>query len=158
MVQLFPTSHIENYMAKADYVVQLSDWEAFCYSLVEALSIGTPVITTQLPVLDEIGVKPGKNGYVIDDIETFDTTALLDIPSFKYTYNNSTQITKWKKLLGNTKPKGDYIPEKMVNVIVLKQYRDMELDRVVKEGEELEMPEDRAKEIEGAGYLKIKEA
>lgn len=158
MVQLFPTSHIENYMAKADYVVQLSDWEAFCYSLVEALSIGTPVITTPLPVLDEIGVKPGKNGYVIDDIETFDTTALLDIPSFKYTYNNSTQITKWKKLLGNTKPKGDYIPEKMVDVIVLKQYRDMELDRVVKEGEELKMPEDRAKEIEGAGYLKIKEA
>lgn len=157
MVQLFPTSHIENYMAKADYVVQLSDWEAFCYSLVEALSIGTPVITTPLAVLDEIGVKPGKNGYVIDDIETFDTTALLDIPEFKYNYNNSTQITKWKKLLGNTKPKGDYIPEKMVDVIVLKQYRDMELDRVMKEGDEAEMPEDRARQIEGAGYLKIKE-
>lgn len=102
-------------------------------------------------------MKSGKNGFVIEDIETFDTTALLDIPEFKYNYNNSTQITKWKKLLGNTKPKGDYIPEKMVDVIVLKQYRDMELDRVMKEGDETEMPEDRARQIEGAGYLKIKE-
>ena len=67
-------------------------------------------------------------------------------------------ITDKEGELAFGKPKGNYIPEKMVNVIVLKQYRDMELDRVVKEGEELEMPEDRAKEIEGAGYLKIKEA
>jgi glycosyltransferase involved in cell wall biosynthesis len=31
-------------LRRADYVVQLSDTESFCYTMVEALSVGTPVI------------------------------------------------------------------------------------------------------------------
>jgi glycosyltransferase involved in cell wall biosynthesis len=36
-------SNIKDYIAEADYLVQLSSEEAFCYSVVEALEIGTPV-------------------------------------------------------------------------------------------------------------------
>lgn len=56
---------IINFIADADYLVQLSDTESYCYSLVEALSVGTKVISTNLPVLDELQID-SKHGVIID--------------------------------------------------------------------------------------------
>ena len=66
IIYMKPRLDIINYIANADYLVQLSDNEGYCYSVVEALSVGTPVIVTDVPVLKEIGVVNGKNGWVID--------------------------------------------------------------------------------------------
>lgn len=60
-----PKENILDYIAKADYLVQLSDAEGYCYSIVEALSVGTPVIATDMTVLSEIGVVNGKNGFIV---------------------------------------------------------------------------------------------
>ena len=55
---------ITNFIAASDYLVQLSDTESYCYSLVEALELGVPVISTKLPVLKELGIT-SKHGIII---------------------------------------------------------------------------------------------
>ena len=157
IINMQPRLDIADYIRMADYLVQLSDTEAFCYSIVEALIVGTPVITTPLPILEEIGVKDGKNAHIIEDPKTYDTTQLLDIPEFAYNYNNSTQITKWRKILGNTKPKGNYKPPTTVTVRIIKAYKDIELDQYMRPGDEAEMTPERAEKVEGAGFGIIQE-
>ena len=43
-------------IAQADFLVQLSDNEGYCYSIVEALNLGIPVVVTPIPVFKEIGL------------------------------------------------------------------------------------------------------
>ena len=150
-------SNIKDYIAEADYLVQLSSEEAFCYSVVEALEIGTPVIVHPLPVFEELKIRDGKEGYIIPFDMNFDTEKLWKIPKVKYKYNNGTIVSKWKQILGNTTPKGDYEPEKMLLVRVIRKYRDMQLQRVLNKGEKVLMPEERAKAVEEVGYGVIEE-
>jgi glycosyltransferase involved in cell wall biosynthesis len=73
IIFLEPTLDIAPYIKSADYLVQLSDKESFCYSIVEALELGTPVLTTPIDILPEIDFKDGENGYSIPfDIDGFD--------------------------------------------------------------------------------------
>lgn len=44
-----PSYDIRDYIAEADWLVQLSDTEGYSYSLLEALCLGTPVIVTDMP-------------------------------------------------------------------------------------------------------------
>lgn len=155
MIKMEPTLDVREYIRKADYLVQLSDSEAFCYSIVEALIESTPVITTPLPVLEEIGVQDGANGYIVPFDMDFDAEKLLDIPSFKYAYNNRTIVMHWKKLLGNTKPTHSYKPEETLNVRILKHYSDVELQKDVYPGEVYPMRKDRAEQVEKVGFGKI---
>lgn len=59
-----PSSNNKALIGAADYLVQLSDTESFCYSAYEALIMGKPVIVTDFPESVNI-VKQGKNGYII---------------------------------------------------------------------------------------------
>ena len=43
-------------IAQADFLVQLSDNEGYCYSIVEALNLHVPVVVTPIPVFKEIGL------------------------------------------------------------------------------------------------------
>ena len=56
---------ILDYIANADYLVQLSDTEGYSYSIVEALSVGTPVIATDFAVAREQGIEDGKTGWIL---------------------------------------------------------------------------------------------
>ena len=56
---------ILDYIADADYLVQLSDTEGYSYSIVEALSVGTPVIATDFAVAREQGIEDGKTGFIL---------------------------------------------------------------------------------------------
>jgi glycosyltransferase involved in cell wall biosynthesis len=58
--------------AAADAAVLSSSWENFPHSLVEALSVGTPVIATQVGGVAEI-VEDGRNGLLVppNDVEAF---------------------------------------------------------------------------------------
>lgn len=51
-----PTLDINGKIKDADYMVQLSDSESFCYTMVQALMLGTPVIVTPWNCLKELGV------------------------------------------------------------------------------------------------------
>ena len=66
LIYMKPRLDIRDYIADADYLVQLSDTEAFSYSILESLCLGTPVIITPIPSSIEMGVKNGINGYILD--------------------------------------------------------------------------------------------
>lgn len=154
MLFLKPTLDIMPYIMKADYLVQLSDHEAFCYSMVEALELGTPVIVTPLTVLDELGMHDGENGYIVpfNVPQTFDVKKFYKIPKFEYTFDNEESIRKWRKLLGDTKPVRKYRPPEVVRLRCTHGYFDLQLQRKIGQGEEYLVTPDRASKIVGAGY------
>ena len=156
-----PTLDIKAYIKQADWFIQLSTMEAFCYSIVEALSLGTPVISTPLEVLPEIGFEEGKNGFTIpfDVKQCKDIEKLLykDLKGFSYTYDNDKLISQWRKELGeDTTPTPRKAPRKgYKRVIALRDYFDTPLNRSVKENEVLEVPEKIAQQGVEAGFYEI---
>lgn len=66
IIYMKPRLDITNFIANADYLVQLSDNEGYCYSVIEALSMGVPVIVTPCPVFKELGIENEKNGFILD--------------------------------------------------------------------------------------------
>lgn len=131
----------------ADYMVALSDSECWSYACLEALTAGTPLICTPFPSTKEMGVQDGVNAHVVPFDMAFDVTKLLDIPSFEYKYNNDEIIKEWRQILGNTTPKKDYKPDKMVLVEVLQDFHDMEHNMIKTRGTVYQMRELRAQHI-----------
>jgi len=80
---------VRDYIAESDYLVQLSDTEGYCYSVMEAWLLGTMTITTPVPSFYEEGLVDGENGYVIDfdmpDVDNFVNKIYNGIHEFKYT-------------------------------------------------------------------------
>lgn len=151
MICMSPRLDVANYIAMADYLVQLSSYEAFCYSIVESLSCGVPVICTDLPVLPEIGIKNGENAYVVpmDIAEKYPVQEIYENRlkgKFQYAYDNNEIRNKWKEVLGNTKPVKDYVPDitPKLKVKVLVKYFDMQLKRQFYPDDEYMMKTDRA--------------
>lgn len=145
-------ANIQPYITKADYLVQLSDTEAYSMSILEALTLNTAVIATPFPSLFEEGFEDGKTGYVVPFNMKFDVKKLLDVPKFEYKHDNIEIINQWRRILGNKKPKRDYIPQTSVSVTCTNQYYDNELRRTVRKGETIQTSERRAQLICGAGY------
>jgi hypothetical protein len=153
MIRVEPTLNIRDYIHRADYLVQLSDTEGFGYSIVESLLEGTPVIVTDLPVLEELGVVDGKNGYIVPkDLGDYDTTAFYTVPKFTYKYNNGLLVSAWKKVLGNTKPTHSYKPQERESVTITQRYFDNVLAREMEPGETVSMTKDRAELVRSAGF------
>lgn len=154
IVWLQPTLDIIKYISKADYLVQLSDAEGFCYSIVEALEVGTPVLTTPIEVLPEIGFVDTQNGYIVpfDVTEDKNIKRILNVPKFDYEYDNLARVKQWRKILGNTKPTRKYNPSESKTVFVTSRYYDTQLDRYVSTGEVIKVPKYRADRIIQAGF------
>ena len=162
MIKLSPKLNILPYIKAADYLVQLSDQEAFCYSMVEALSMGIPVITTPMEVLEEIGIEDGVNAYVVPyDMKGISVARINQARlkgTFKYKYDNNVKIKAWRDLIGRKlQPEGEYDPEKKVRVKVTKEYDDVDLHKRLRPGDIAQMPIRRADIVEAAGYLRIME-
>lgn len=51
-----PQLSIRDYIIKSDYTIQLSDTEAYCYTMIESLMLKVPVIVTPWPVLKELNI------------------------------------------------------------------------------------------------------
>lgn len=156
MVKCSKTLDVRSFFPKVDYVVQLSDIESFCYTLRESLECGTPVITTPLAVLPEIGVKDGLNGYVVPfDMKDIDVKKIYsEIPRFEAIKCDNPNIVKmWKKHLGKTTPTKAYKgSSNLVKVKVTQGYGDLELGRNMIPGEVVTMRKERAMLIIGQGY------
>ena len=63
----------------ADYLIQLSYNESYCYSVRQALQRGVPCIVSDIPELRKL-IQDGKNGYIYND--DFDIDRLSQIPKF----------------------------------------------------------------------------
>ena len=64
-INMTATVDVQGYISRADYLVQLSDAEAYSMSILEALNLNTAVIATPFPSLFEEGFVDGVHGYVL---------------------------------------------------------------------------------------------
>ena len=128
MVYMKPRLDITDYIANADYLVQLSNQgEGYGYTPVEALTVGTPVIVTPCNSFLEIGVKDGENGFVVDfDMNNIDIQKIYK-SSLKFKYEPKKDI--WDKLLakGESTYKKDFTT--MVKVQATQDYYDLEYNK-----------------------------
>lgn len=131
-----PRLDIRNFIAESDYLVQLSDTEAFCYSVLESLYLNTPVIVTPISCFNDMGVESGKNGYILDfdmkEIPIFDI--YNKIPKFEYTPLEN----EWEDMI--IKEKGNYKEEMKMKfkVKALINFNDLEANKKRVVGEEFE--------------------
>lgn len=123
-----PRLDLIDFIAEADYLVQLSDSESYCYSVAEALSVGTPVIVTDIPALKEIGVEDHKNGFILDfDMNHIPLDDILS-SELKFTYEPPKEL--WNTALAEGQ--STYDPEKegvQIKVKPIQNYYDMELKK-----------------------------
>lgn len=146
IIYMKPKLDIRNYIANADYLVQLSDNEGYCYSAIEALSTGVPVIVTPCPVFDELGIKNGKNSYILPfDMKDIPVDKIYnEIPKFIY----NPPIDSWDKILihePNTWPRDRDVK---YEVVATAEYRkskilDNQLGYIPEPGEKWQVDYDR---------------
>ena len=143
VIYMQPRLDILNYIADADYLVQLSDTEAWSYSVLESLSVGTPVIVTPIPCFVEMGIKNGENGYILPfNMNNIDVKQIYEkIP--KFTFKAPTDI--YDQLLIDSK--STYKPDKPIKVKVIRNYFDIELQKHLKINDIIEITRERAEEL-----------
>lgn len=157
MVKLPENLNVKDYIAKCDYLVQLSDSEGFGYSIVEALEMGVPVITTPITVLKELGFEEGTDGYTVPfDMENINPERFLNVPKPVFQWDNEKVKNEWIKILGKSKPTGEYLKQgNNVTLEIIENYHDLEIGRELKVGERVTMRKARALLIVGCGKAVI---
>lgn len=86
-------------MAKADYLVQLSDSEGYCYSVIEALQMKTPCIITPFTSGKE-QIKHKKNGYVINfDVKNINFDEIINNIPIVTAYKDLSNENDWLKII-----------------------------------------------------------
>lgn len=161
-----PRLDVRRWISKADYVIQLSDTEALCYTMMEGLYQNIPVICTPFPFLDEIGVKDGLNAWILK----FDCSNMqhivdniMNVPKFNFKHLED----RYDELLSHTPSHFKEDKTMKVKVEALDTYEmynvtDKQLGRIPKAGEQFEITKERLNILLGnneAGrtYVKIVE-
>ena len=147
-----PRLDIVDFIANADYLVQLSNAEGYCYSVVESLSVGTPVIVTDFKVVHEIGVTNGVNGFILPmDMTDIPVDAIKKgVKKFKYTPPEDS----WDKLLAKGTTDDEGLP-KVATVRAVKFFFDMERNEMTGVGTEWECDRTRANYLEDLGLVEV---
>lgn len=148
-----PTLDVYDYMVDADYVVQLSDTEAFCYTVHESLQYGTPVIVTNIDAFKDV-VVDGYNGYKFElDMSNVDSDMLNKIVNnipkdFVYDERFEELKQKWFEVLGKPVKIDDNINHSsIVKLKVIENYYDVEIGKDMKIGDIIEADKLRAYEL-----------
>lgn len=150
----YPVLNIADYIADADYLVQLSNnGEGFGYTPCEALCLGVPVLVTPCDAFKELGIVDGENGYFLDfDMSNIDIDKIYNkIPKFKY----EPPKDPYGDLLKG-KSTYDFTQEEVVLVQCIDKYFDSKLGRLMTEmSAPYLVPKDRAETLEKMKYVKI---
>lgn len=145
-----PRLDIADFIADADFLVQLSDTEGYSYTVLEALCMGTPVIVTPCPVYAEMGLNE-KNSITLP----FD---MSDIPvkkiakGLKKGFEYKPHDDRWDELLAPGEGNYREYLKQIVDIKILWDYFDLELNRIVKSGEILTVKRSRAELLIGRGF------
>lgn len=157
IVYMKPRLDIIDYIANADYLVQLSKaGEGFGYTIDEALSVGTPVIVTPNKAFLEIGVKDGENGFVVDyDLNNVDVKKIYE-SDLKNKFKYKSPADNWKNILAQ----GESTYKKDLNTKVKVQcttdYYDLELNKFITTKDDIyETNKIRAEYLVDLGLVKI---
>lgn len=153
-VNVLPARHdVLDFIADADYLVQLSDTEGYSYSIVEALSVGTPVICTALPVAEEQGVVNGKTGFILPfDMSTIPVDAIYKGVR-KFTV--APRESHYETVLVKGKAQYEKDRKDIVSVKTVKHYFDLERNRNSYIGEVHEVSWKRAEKLADLGLVEI---
>ncbi len=167
VVYMKPRLDVRRWIKKADYVIQLSDTEALCYTMVESLYLGVPVVCTPFPFLNEIGIENGKNAWILK----FDLSNLNEVvqnmKSKKLDFKFKMKEDRYDELLSHTPSHYKEDKTMKVKVEALDTYEkfnvtDKELNRIPKAGEQFEITKERLNILMGNNetgrtYVKIVE-
>ena len=148
-----PRHDVLDFIANADYLVQLSDTEGYSYSIVEALSVGTPVICTELPVAEEQGVINGKTGFILPfDMSEIPVDKIYKgVPKFKVEPRES----HYETVLAKGKAQYERDRKLTVEVKAIKHYFDIELNKDQYAGDIHEVTWERAEKLADMGLVAI---
>ncbi len=152
VVYMEPRVDVRPYIAMADWVLQLSnDMETYCYTINEAWGYGVPCVTTPLSILEELNFKKNEHLTLEYDCSNAEEVAReifeRNVRGFKY----EPPKPEWEKFLAEGK--STYKEEKSKKVKLRCTYfvgfDDMMEDRHIKEGQIVEVDEERAEELLG---------
>ena len=117
-----PDLDIRKWIKYADYMVLLSDTEGFPYSAYESLCLGTPLIVTRLPVLDDLGAND-TNAIILDfDMSNLDVDEIYEkAGTFKFEYKQKPN--KWLELIKG-KSTYTYIEPTTISIQATLDYTD----------------------------------
>lgn len=138
----------------ADYLVQLSDSEAYCFSVAEALSMGVPVIVTPCPVFSEIGVVDRENAFVLPfDMSVIPVKEIQEgLPPFEY----HPVPDRWGEILASGISSYKAVGEGDGNITVTAiRAFDTAEGRRVASGEQLIVTRDRAEKLIERGMVAL---
>lgn len=148
-----PRLDVLDFIADADYLVQLSDTEGYSYSIVEALSVGTPVICTEIPVARENGVIDGKTGFILPfDMSKIPVKQICKgLKKFEYT----PRETHYDQYL--VKGKAEFEDDKGGNCEIRckKRYFDIELNDYQMPGDKQTVTWERADKLVQLGVVEV---
>lgn len=146
---------ILDFIANADYLVQLSDSEGYSYSIVESLSVGTPVICTEFGVAAEQGVENGKTGFILPfDMSEIPVEEIYrGVKKFKYTPRES----HYESIMSPGKSEYVYDPTDTVTVKVLQNFYDLEREEMSIKGTEYDVQRGRGERLEALNLVEIME-
>lgn len=99
IVYMKPSHNFWDYIAEADYGVQLSDTEGYSYFINECLEYGTPVICTDFPSAHEC-LEDEKSGYILDmDLKNLDIDKIVNHIPKNFKYVPKCKEEDWIKIL-----------------------------------------------------------
>lgn len=98
IIYMKPSYDFFDYIAEADYGVQLSDTEGYSYFINECLQYGTPVISTNFPSAYE-SITEGENGYLLDmELSNLDIDKIVNKIPNNFKYKEKCKEEDWIKL------------------------------------------------------------
>lgn len=144
---------IIDYIADADYLVQLSSTEGYSYSIVEALSCGTPVIATDFAVAREQGIEDGKTGWILPmDMSEIPVKKIVKgVPKFTWTPPES----HYEKVLAKGKANYEEDLKRTVKLKAVMRFFDIEANLIRAQGEEWEATFIRGIDLENKELAEI---
>lgn len=137
--------NIRDYIVKSDYVVQLSDTEAYCYTMIESLLLKVPVIVTPWPILKELKINE-QCGFILP----FDMNNIPVNEIYNKNFNINYQPPKdiWNKFIEPSNStyqeerKAKYLVEAL-NTYQQKRFTDIELGTIPSPGSQWIVSKDR---------------
>lgn len=146
-----PEYNILPYIQEADYLVQLSDTESWGYSIHEALLLGTPIITTPIPILEELEITEEQSIVLPFDMKEIQLEKIFKgLPPFEYNIKKD----KWSDFMANGKSTYKPRTKKTYKVQATEQYQllqvvDAGLGRILEKGEKFTVSLERFETLTG---------
>ena len=109
-----PRLDILNYVKASDFLIQLSDNEGYCYSVIESLSIGIPVIVTPCPAFKELGLNDANS--ITFNFDCSNVDQVIDRMLEKFEFEYKPKKDNWENVL--EKGKSTYKEELKMRYLV----------------------------------------